>query len=81
MQSFWSCLIRHLDASSNDYQLKYEVELCSLVLAGLPSVFWQGCQDFRVLLAILLFQGFVPMDFRLPKLDSIFAKTVGAGRG
>jgi hypothetical protein len=45
MQSFWSCLIRHLDASSSDYQLKYEVELCSLVLARLPSVFWPGCQD------------------------------------
>jgi hypothetical protein len=47
------------------------------VLARLPSVYWQGCQDFRLLLAILLFQGSVPMDFRLPKLDSIFAKTVG----
>jgi hypothetical protein len=45
MQSFWICLIRHLDASSSDYQLKYEVELCSLVLARLPSVFWHGCQE------------------------------------
>jgi hypothetical protein len=29
------------------------------------------------LLAILLFQGVVPMDSRLPKFDSNFAKTVG----
>src|SRR5262249_36766551 len=36
----WICLIRYPDASSSDYQLKYEVELCSLVLARLPGVFW-----------------------------------------
>jgi hypothetical protein len=71
MQSFWICLICHLDASSSAYQLKYEVELCSLVLASCQVCF--GKVTGLRLLAILLFQRVEPMDFRLPKLDSIFA--------